>query len=884
MDNQNIVVCNYRQQKDLHGSSKLEIANIVKGKLKDGPEQQKVVGPMVLKLISLGWSLDQIVFGQNEWKVPKTPSEASKREKNSSFEYFPVDIAVFDNKKTVGDYRHLLFIIECKAPDISIGLQQLEIYLGLEPHAKLGIWANSPEDSFEALFVYKDNAGLHFPKKKRLSEVPSPGSKIDITAAKLIFSDLVMPSNDALFKAFSELLDHVVGKDTNVTRREEQLDQLCNLILLKLESDKHGKADSSKEVMFRPRSSEYETGSSIKESFISFSELYPDIFTDQKDREIRFSDTTLHHCIEVLSTLNLIDTGPDTVSVAFQVLRSAALKQEEGQYFTPRNVIEAAVKALDITWDDIIIDPACGTGGFLIQCLLEMRERFSNKPNEVSRWAQMHLFGIDKDPIGIKLTKAVMQILGDGSAHCVRGDSVLTHTWASDFPHLQTNLFKNGRFTVILTNPPFGAPLKLAYKDVVKSELSIAEYAETGKDIELGLSMFNRCYDLLKVGGRLCIVLPETYFFSPSYKYVREWAFPRLKPVGVINVPMEAFQGFCRAKTNLYIFEKMSMKATRDMAAEIPPSSFYANETVFFLNPKTCGIYKNGGVRYQVDTAGKRTDKVDNELLEHVTSFKAGKTTPGCSRVALPEIIKNDILVPRYYDRRWNEPIEGLLKKSHLKSISLGELEDQGVISVFGGHGSPSNDLRNGNVPYVKVSDIRNLRINVNPTNLVPIELAKKFWRGDSSGILAWDLITPNRASSNIGEFAILIPGEESIVLTKEVFVIRVCKSDAIIDNFYLLWAFCLKAVRAQWQRVTLMQTNREDVGKRYREIIIPYPKTKSEANSLSKAFREYFTQLATSKKQFHDLLTIDKYEYLANVYSDAFKAGEEENQIEEDI
>ena len=115
--------------------------------LKEGPEQVLTVGPLVEKLLNNGWKLGQIIFGKNEWKVPKTPSEASKREQGHSFDYFPVDIAVFDSEKTCGDYRHLLFIIECKQPDIDVGLQQLETYLSLEPHVKLGIWANNPEES-----------------------------------------------------------------------------------------------------------------------------------------------------------------------------------------------------------------------------------------------------------------------------------------------------------------------------------------------------------------------------------------------------------------------------------------------------------------------------------------------------------------------------------------------------------------------------------------------------------------------------------------------------------------------------------------------------------------------------------------------------------------
>lgn len=810
-------------------------------KLKEGPEQKKVVGPLVEQLLINGWNLDQVLFGHCEWRVPKTPSEASKRERGASFDGFPVDIAVFESRETCGDYRHLLFIVECKQPEISVGLQQLETYLSLEPHVKLGIWCNNAALSSSCLLVYKDYKGLNFPIKSHVSDLPSIGMRITPNAIKLTFNDLLVPTNDSLYKTFNDLLNRIVAQDSNVTRREEQLDQLCNLLLLKLDSDKQGRISPNDEVYYRACATTGATGEYIRERFSIFNDVYPDIFITQSDKEIRFSDGTIHDCVELLSTLNLIDIGVETVSIAFQVLRSAALKQEEGQYFTPQPVIQAAVKLMNITLDDIIIDPACGTGGFLIQCLIEMKERYPNKEKEVSKWAQLHLFGIDKDAIGIKLTKAIMQILDDGSAHCVRGDSVLT-------------------------NPPFGSPLKLRYADAKRAGLSITEYLETGKDLELGLAMFNRCHDLLRVGGRMCIVLPETYFFSPSYKYVREWTKKRLRPVGVVNVPMEAFQGFCRAKTNLYIFEKLNSKVKNAITED---------DKIFILNPKTCGIYKNGSAKYVVDKTGKRTQEIDNQLLKMAIDYSQGVHP---KEVSLPEIYKKDVLVPQYYDESYNISFKTLKKAHHLDSVSIGELIDTGIILVLGGHGSPSNDLRNGTIPYVKVSDIRNMRINVNPTNLVPIDLAKKFWKTEDgrSNLEGWDLITPNRASSNIGEFSILIPGEEQIVLTKEVFIFRILKNSLGYDPFYLLWALSLKEVRSQWQRVTLMQTNREDVGNRFKEVCIPKPLSSKWAYDVSDAFRKYFETLASSKIKFIEKTAADDFDYIASI--SAFSENENDN------
>ena len=261
------------------------------------------------------------------------------------------------------------------------------------------------------------------------------------------------------------------------------------------------------------------------------------------------------HC----TSLKLIDLGVSTVSMAFQVLRSEALKQGEGQYFTPEAVIEAGVRLMQIKWEDIVLDPACGTGGFLVEAILEMqRTHPTMAPAELSRWAQTHIFGIDKDAIAVKVTKAIMQIAGDGSAHCVRGDSVRTHNWKRDFPHMADLKFRDGRFSIIITNPPFGQNLKISAED---SRLAGLDIAKCGTDdfesLEVGLIFLQRAYQLLRVGGKIGIILPETYFFSSNYQFIFEWMKERLKPLVVANVPMEAFQGFCRAKTNFYVFEKI---------------------------------------------------------------------------------------------------------------------------------------------------------------------------------------------------------------------------------------------------------------------------------------------------------------------------------------
>jgi type I restriction enzyme M protein len=233
------------------------------------------------------------------------------------------------------------------------------------------------------------------------------------------------------------------------------------------------------------------------------------------------------------------------------------------------------------------------------------------------------------------------------------------------------------------------------------------------------------------------------------------------------------------------------------------------------------------------------------------------------------EVLRTGIIVPRYYDARWLADFEALSAARGWPAISLGDLADAGFIRVSGGHGSPSNDQRTGHIPYVKVSDIRSLRVNVNPTNLVSEAVARRFWGGATSGLQAWDLITPNRASSNIGEFAVLLPGEEQVVLTKEMFVLRIVGGeDSGWSPFYLLWALSLKAVRRQWQRVALMQTNREDVGKRWREILIPKPTDRAWAREVSSPFRKYFTTIATARTAFRQELEGSGLDFIASAFS----------------
>lgn len=279
--------------------------------------------------------------------------------------------------------------------------------------------------------------------------------------------------------------------------------------------------------------------------------------------------------------------------------------------------------------------------------------------------------------------------------------------------------------------------------------------------------------------------------------------------------------------------------------------AWFKDDEVFVSYADTCGINKDGNILFKIDPkTGKRTDEVDDRLIEDIEALLSGKKATTGRWVSLSDIT---IGAPRFYDVRYEDAIEKLLQREEFESFearSLGNLIDEGLLAIRSGHGSPSGDKRKGDIPYIKVSDLRAGQVNINPSNMVSEVIAKQYWRSDHSGLKAFDLITPIRASKNIGEFALLMPGQEQVVLTKEMLVIRTTDLTDL-DNFYLLWALSLKVVRQQWNRVVLMQTNREDVGERYREILLPWPIETADGEVVSAPFRDYYQGVERLRRSF---------------------------------
>ena len=536
---------------------------------------------VISKLLKLGWRENQLRW-KPEWPVPDTPHDLTKRERGQKFDTCgTADLVAFADAS--GEWYALSVIFEFKAPDIKKGRAQLMRYLSNEPMAKLGYWTNGEQSlavykRHGADWVFVENPGLPSPTDDLTQPPKAPPS----------WKTLRTPSEVELTGALKRLVATVVVSDPNVTRREDQLRELLHVLLVKLESDAVASrsANVNKPVAFRIYGN---SDNKIEVTTARVRDMFKEYFGKQRTRiflasdqeRLYLSDETIFAVVAELAPLRILGDQVDLLAKAFQIFRTSALKSGEGQYLTPLRIVRPAVMAMEITSEDKVIDPACGTGAFLIEALRQVAD--NEFPDEAEvwnrvKWANDNLYGIDKDDIGVKLTRAIMVAMQDGSTHVLLGDAIRSDQWAAKYPQLSHELttldapLGYAQFTAVITNPPFGENLKVKASDCRAAKYTISNAsamkgAADFADLEIGLVYLELAHRLLRVGGRVGIVLPETYFFSFSYRWLADWLKPRFALRGMLNIPMEAFEEFCRAKTNFYIFEKIG-----DPTDEVPRS------------------------------------------------------------------------------------------------------------------------------------------------------------------------------------------------------------------------------------------------------------------------------------------------------------------------
>jgi len=586
------------------------IRDFISGRwVKDTPEEREAVQVFAEILVKDYGYPKELIQTRPQYRVKVRPSDTKKE--------YPVDIAVFNAKEKTDEYCHI--IVECKKRNRKDGKIQLEDYLRFS-QARIGVWFNGTSRLFLSKTEKKGKVFFN-----EIPNIPRFGQRLE-DVGKFKRSQLVPAIK--LKVIFNSIRNYLAANAVGITRDEVFAQQLINLIFCKIYDERFTKPDSI--VTFRAGVDEKysDVKKRINDLFTKVKKQYKDVISISDS--ITLDDKSLTYTVGELQIYSLIAAERDAVAEAFEIFIGPSLKGGQGQFFTPRNVVKMVVDMIDPGPDDLIIDPACGSGGFLVEALRHVWKKVEMKGKEFG-WPDSEIFaekqkvainnfrGIDKDEFLSKVAKAYMAILGDGrgGVHCENSlDS--TKNWNND----TRKDVQLGIFDIVFTNPPFGKKLAIDSQELLsKYELGHTWiYNKENKEFEKKgildkqppqILFIERCFNLLKPDGKLGIVLLESIFGMPKYRYVVDYITRSSKLLAIVTLPEDLFQPNTHAKTCVIICQKTE---------NIPIKPY----EIFMCDVKWCGHDSRGNPTYTVDDSGKQI--ILDEIPNVVPFFQHKKT------------------------------------------------------------------------------------------------------------------------------------------------------------------------------------------------------------------------------------------------------------------
>lgn len=318
------------------------------------------------------------------------------------------------------------------------------------------------------------------------------------------------------------------------------------------------------------------------------------------------------------------------------------------------------------------------------------------------------------------------------------------------------------------------------HKIYTSYDIKLLEKTDEVKDTEPQVLFIERCLDMLKDGGKLAIVLPETYFHAPNARYVLDYMRENNNFVAIVDLAHNTFRPFNNAKTVLLVLEK----------------GVRQQQKIVMCATEEIGHDHNGKPIYRYN---KEKHEFSEELWDDTSIVRRELDDPSNSsnkNVFLVDVdeIKNDVYVPRYYWRRRIEELKSEADQQNLEFVQVKELLDKGIMVDFSGHGSPAGKYKGkGTIPYVRVADIVNWGIYKNPTSLISEHVYKSI-RGNGVNIQEKDILFVRRGSYRIGSVALVSRFDTNVLLTREIHVFRIEneENEYDIDAFYLLYLFSM--------------------------------------------------------------------------------------------
>lgn len=750
-----------------------------------------------------------------------------------------LDIAVFSSSDKRDFARDLVGIVETKNSEREDGIDQLKSYM-TATSAVWGVWTNGV--AIEHFCKPEGRSSIH---DDLLSNIPIRGQRLE-DVGKLNRADLKPYSGTALKVSFRRILNTLYA-NTNISRREKLGNEMIKIIFAKIHD----------ELTFPDRPPAFYAG--FGEDPRRVKERIEDLFKGVVDEYSADGIFDIHERITLdaqgvsmvvgqLERGSLVDTPTDVVGDAFEVFAESRFVGEKGEFFTPRSVIDTAVKIVNPQPGKNICDPACGSGGFLIACMRAMwstmerdgqwRNLRSDKLQRAKRGAAArYFFGIEKEVDLVRIAKAYMAISGDGKSNIVQQNSL--HS-ALEFEGDAASKFvrdsKFVQFDYVMTNPPYGTKTKVVKKSAASFDLGrqwslVDGEFRKGKPVERNpyVLFVERCFDMLKDGGTLAIVLPETAFHAPSMAYLRHWITARSQVKAVIDLPHNTFRPYCNAKTCLLVVRKGQ------------PAK--GNDVIVMAEAEQIGHDHLGR---EVRIPGTEEVWDDFPMIQQELDHPDDVNNEFVFTVQWSDVEQAGHLIPRYFAAGRRPPI---LPRGR-RWVSLGSLVDDGSVTAWDGHGSPSSEEKGeGDIPYIRASDIVNWELYRNPNTGISEQAYKRITRGRRN-VRSEDIVFVRRGSYRIGTVAMASPRDEEILLMRELLTLRVNKNDHGITPHYLLALLSSDVVQKQVRRLTFIDTTLPNIGTRWRELLLPVHRDEKEVSKLSNMVRGAIRQKWKAQKR----------------------------------
>lgn len=549
----------------------------------------------------------------------------------------PADIVVFndsDNKTQ----DNIFIIVECKRKNRYDGIEQLKTYLAGVESAEYGVWFNGDE----IVYIRRLRKTPHW---KFVFNIPRKGEQLGLPR-----KDSLKPASE-LVKVFEICHNHIYANDGHL--KDQVFNEMLKVLFIKLLDEKDYTSSIAKFGITEEEYDQITEGK--KNSFLERIEAllhiarsqHKDIFSQEEKINLKLS--TLAFVVGQLQNYDLSHSSRDVKGLAFQKFVYAHQRGDRGEYFTPDPIIELAVNIIKPNANQIILDPACGTGGFLVASLKYIEKKLTNvikNPIDFEKartnFALKNLIGIDFNPSLVRVSKMRMILEEDGHTGIFHANSLDAFDNIKKSAKIANSLnVDKDSVQIILTNPPFGKKGKVTDKTILKQfdlghqwKKTNGVYEKTEKiaDNQVPDILFvERCINFLENKGRLAIVLPDAILSGPKLQYVRDYILQKAKLIAVVSLPYATFIPHgANVKASIMFLQKLDPEVIKKINSE--------NYSVFLADIEKIGYEgtKNGSITYKMNDYGeyildsnnnKIIDEDITETLENWENYSASNNT-----------------------------------------------------------------------------------------------------------------------------------------------------------------------------------------------------------------------------------------------------------------